>query len=323
MLNLLFAYTLFMKKLYILASIFLLNFSLNAQIVNIPDANFKAKLLSANATNYVAMNALNESIIIDINSDGEIQQSEALQVKVLNIGNSNIVSAEGISNFLNLEELGCSSNQLTALDVIGLPQLKVLRCDINQLTVLTLNNPQLESLYCNQNQLTALDVSNMPHLSSIDCSDNFLSSINLQNSNAIQRLICYGNQLSQIDLSGLTTLNLLSLSHNLLTSLSIPKIIFLGISDESEISIGNNPLTNLTFASELSTVQAFDCSNTQLTSLDLTTVSLWNNISITDNPLLQHINMKNGNPEYCFGSPNPNSADCSLFYFFMSNNPQL
>ena len=43
----------------------------NAQIVNIPDANFKAKLLSANSTNGVAKNAAGQNMVIDGNSNGE------------------------------------------------------------------------------------------------------------------------------------------------------------------------------------------------------------------------------------------------------------
>ena len=43
-----------MKKLYTLIVVALVGFVMNAQIVNIPDANFKAKLLAASATNQVA-----------------------------------------------------------------------------------------------------------------------------------------------------------------------------------------------------------------------------------------------------------------------------
>jgi hypothetical protein len=86
-----------MKKLYFLLFI-AFSFATNAQIVNIPDANFKAKLLSANASNGIAsteMPVYDASGItewsvpsystIDINNDGEIQVSEAQAIKFLGI----------------------------------------------------------------------------------------------------------------------------------------------------------------------------------------------------------------------------------------------
>ncbi|MEN9489145.1 MAG: hypothetical protein RL494_1410 [Bacteroidota bacterium] len=69
-----------MKKLYILISLFAL--VAKAQIVNIPDANFR--------------NSLN---FVDINNDGQIQQSEALLITTLLIDHSNISSFEGIESF--------------------------------------------------------------------------------------------------------------------------------------------------------------------------------------------------------------------------------
>jgi hypothetical protein len=66
-----------MKK-YLYLLLLLSGFSY-AQIVTIPDANFKAKLLEASPTNVIAYNN-GGYIKIDVNNDGEIQQSEALNV---------------------------------------------------------------------------------------------------------------------------------------------------------------------------------------------------------------------------------------------------
>ncbi len=63
-----------MKKYLLL--LLLASFSVEAQIVNIPDANFKAKLLEASPSNTIAQNASNQNIKIDVNDDGEIQESE-------------------------------------------------------------------------------------------------------------------------------------------------------------------------------------------------------------------------------------------------------
>ena len=67
-----------MKKIVLLL---LLTFGVtNAQIVNFPDANFKAELLAASPTQQKALNFSDQWIKIDANNDGEIQESEAQQV---------------------------------------------------------------------------------------------------------------------------------------------------------------------------------------------------------------------------------------------------
>lgn len=61
-----------MKKLYSLLVVLLIGFVGNAQIVNIPDANFKARLLQADVTNQIARDVDFHFIKIDENGDGEI-----------------------------------------------------------------------------------------------------------------------------------------------------------------------------------------------------------------------------------------------------------
>ena len=52
-------------------------------------------------------------MIVDVNSDGEIQVSEAFNVYQLNVSSSNIASLIGLSSFLNLQRLECSQNLIT------------------------------------------------------------------------------------------------------------------------------------------------------------------------------------------------------------------
>lgn len=72
-------------------------------IVNIPDANFKAKLIELG---------------VDSNNDNEIQYSEAaLQTGTLNVSGSNIADLTGLEAFVNLTGLYCTGNNLTQVDV--------------------------------------------------------------------------------------------------------------------------------------------------------------------------------------------------------------
>ena len=93
-----------MKKLYFLLLFF--TSIIHAQIVNIPDVNFKARLLDK-TNSAVAIDLLGKDTKVDANNDGEIQISEAQNLLSLNLSYANISSLEGISSFTNLIELIC------------------------------------------------------------------------------------------------------------------------------------------------------------------------------------------------------------------------
>jgi uncharacterized repeat protein (TIGR01451 family) len=110
---------------YIFTALIVLTASFaKAQIVNIPDANFKAALISKG---------------VDANNDGEIQQAEADAVTDLQLPLSNqdtITDLTGIRSFTNLEKLDCYAQYLSTLDVSGLPKLQQVICP---LTIVSLN----------------------------------------------------------------------------------------------------------------------------------------------------------------------------------------
>ena len=83
-----------MKNYYLFFILLLVTLTAKAQIVDIPDTNFKNALL-------------NHDPIIDTNNDGEIQESEAESVTVMYVTDKNISSLEGIQSFILLELLSC------------------------------------------------------------------------------------------------------------------------------------------------------------------------------------------------------------------------
>ena len=113
---------------------------MDADIVYIPDANFKAKLLQANTSNGIAKDINGSNIIVDINADNEIQVTEALSVFRLNVFNSSIVSMEGLASFSNLQQLECSQNLITEIDLSTLQNLTVFGAYDNPLITLDCNN---------------------------------------------------------------------------------------------------------------------------------------------------------------------------------------
>ena len=103
-----------MKKILFL--FFIISGFCTAQNVNIPDTNFKVKLLSSNTFNTIAYGN-GGYLKIDQNDDGEIQVAEAMVIDSLNVPFSNIVDFSGISDFTNLKKINCSNNQINNLNV--------------------------------------------------------------------------------------------------------------------------------------------------------------------------------------------------------------
>jgi hypothetical protein len=212
-----------MKKLYFL---FFLVFGLNAnaQIVNIPDATFKALLLYASPDNDIAENVDGQSIKIDVNNDGEIQSSEALLVYFLNVSSTNLYDITGIESFTNLRVFHCKNSSLTNINagLASLTNLESLNCEYNQLTNLDVSqNTALTHLYCNNNQLASLDFTQNTALIYLECRYNQLTSLDVTQNTALEYLNCPYNQLTSLDVTQNAALRHLGCNGNQLTSLDV------------------------------------------------------------------------------------------------------
>ena len=160
-----------MKYIFILLSL-LFTFSIQAQIINIPDVNFKAKLIALG---------------VDDNGNGEIEMAETVMVSTLFLQNSNISSLEGIQYFTELDWLDCSGNNISDLSVLNsFPYFYTLECSNNNLTNLDLSNfYSITNLYCSYNQLTSLDLSNTLYtVINVVASNNNLITLNIKNGTA-------------------------------------------------------------------------------------------------------------------------------------------
>lgn len=235
-----------MKKKYFLFITIITFFVGYSQNVVIPNATFKSLLLSANTTNFIALDSnssWNTCVTIDTNHDGEIQVSEALLIVRLNISNSNLTDVSGIESFTNLTTLSCSNNQISNLNLIGLNYLNNLFCQNNQISNLNIASQSLSWLVCRNNQLQNIDLSSVPNLSQFDCSYNLFSTLNLSSLLLLYQLDCSNNQLTSLLFS--SNLMNLNCSYNQLTSLDISSSSFgyddmIGMCDFS-----SNPMINL------------------------------------------------------------------------------
>ncbi len=82
------------------------------------------KIIESQLTiNTIAIDDVGNYIKIDTNSDGEIEVSETLNVRYLNISSSSISNLTGILSFNNLQELNCSSNLLSVFPNTSLVEI--------------------------------------------------------------------------------------------------------------------------------------------------------------------------------------------------------
>jgi len=168
------------KLLYILL---LITGFVNAQIVNIPDANFKTKLLSATTTNNVAYSISSGlSVKIDTNDDGEIQVSEALVIGTLDLNNSSISSLSGIGAFLNLTNLSFRNNMVTNIDFIN--------------SLINLN--WFDGA---QNQIQTVNFTTNNGFNYFDVSNNLITSVSSLELIFIGESLMNNNLITQLDLS--------------------------------------------------------------------------------------------------------------------------
>jgi Leucine-rich repeat (LRR) protein len=276
-----------MKKLYTLLVIALIGFVGKAQIVNIPDANFKAKLLQASPSNYIASTQTPEANgtvttfeKIDTNNDGEIQVSEALAIKWLKVTESTIANLTGIESFTNLKYLNCSYNQLPSLNVSGLTNLGFIDCSYNQLPSLDLSGlTNLQFLNCGVNLLPSLNVSGLTNLYYLDCSYNQLPSLNVSSLTNLGYLNCRDNFLPSINVSGLTNLQTLDCRFNQLTSLNVS-----GLTNLQYLYCNSNQLPSLD-VSDLTNLQELNCRDNQLPSLNVSGLTNLISLSCSSNQL--------------------------------------
>jgi uncharacterized repeat protein (TIGR01451 family) len=253
-----------MKKLYFLFVVVLFFVSGKAQIINFPDANFKAKLLQPGG---FYDHYLEQSFVLDANSDGEIEVNEVNFLLNIDISNANISDLTGISNFTSLISLNCSNNVLQNI-IIGS------------------TNASLKELVCTNNLLQSLSVDPAVRLKRLIASSNQLSTVNVHYDHAFSDIFEW-DVVVQLSYNNITSFaceedyNWLYLSGNPLTTFDLNGAVI------TNLDLTYTPLSSITGAGRLKFANFQNC---QFTELDLTNVSFyWPNggskIYLGNNPI--------------------------------------
>ena len=202
----------------------------------------------------------------DSDNNGVLSYEERTEVIGIDIYDRGISSLAGIEYFPELDNLWCSKNELTELDVSRNRKLDTLVCDDNHLTSLDVSrNTVLSELSCCGNELTALDVSMNPELRELYCSRNGLKTVDVSRNPKLEVLHCSEVGLTSLDVRYNPELTTLMCSWNQLKTVDIsnnPKLVSLycgynGV-DFTTLDVSNNPK-----------LQDFSCAWNGLKSLDV------------------------------------------------------
>lgn len=239
-----------MKNLKKICLLFVLCFTsiTFAQIINIPDANFKNTLVNSNCATDMSWPFSGSFNLYDVdtNNNGEIEISEAENVRYLSINDEFIISLEGIQYFTNLEYLNCEGNLIANL-VLNNDNLEYLDCNSNMLETLNLQDcVSLQTLTCRNNELTTLNLSQNINLEWLSCKQNQISSLDLSNNINLYNVSCGENQMVNLDVSNCVDLNYLYCGENELLELNVSDNVSLNylafpINNITSIDISNNP----------------------------------------------------------------------------------
>jgi len=302
--------------------------SLNAQIINFSDANFKAKILAANISNEFAKGSFGNNIVVDTNGNGEIEVSEALNVYELNLWSpflstiNDIVNLDGIKSFINLKKLNCFGNSIVDLDLQGLNNLASIEAGENKISSANFSGlTSLKGINLNFNELTSINIDNLTNLKTIFIYSNQLTSLTFKNNSSLENVWCSDNLITSLDFSTTLNLKFIDCSSNLLTSINLGTI-----NSVVEFYCSNNNLNNLN-VSNLSNLNHFSFASNQISTITFPSTNNLFSLNISDNPI-PIINVNSLSKLYQFYASNTlvTDLDCSqtvVQQLFCSNNPNI
>ncbi|WP_298893797.1 matrixin family metalloprotease [uncultured Psychroserpens sp.] len=147
----------------------------------VPDDNFETYLethdINGAIVNLGDVSSLGNGVMDDYVTTASINAVTALGISGLNISD-----LTGIEDFIALEVLLCSNNNLATIDVNFNTSLRVLVAMSNGLTSVNIENiTALQFLNLHDNALTSLDFTSFPNLTGLIVSNNNLTSLDIRN----------------------------------------------------------------------------------------------------------------------------------------------
>ncbi|MTE27331.1 T9SS type A sorting domain-containing protein [Winogradskyella ouciana] len=219
-----------------------------SQTTAIPDFVFEDYLETHNEDGEIVSVGDSASLGDGIANNGLVFTDRIDAIVSLNIDGIGVSDLAGIEDFLALETLICSNNDLAAVDIS--------------------NNTSLVSFLCGSNFLSNIDVSNNLNLESLNCSDNQIESLDVSNNSALKSLTASNNQLQNIDVSNNIELTILSVSNNRI----VGELVVSNNANLEGLFCSSNQISVLNLTTN-TLLRNLDVSDNGLTSLDLSTIN--------------------------------------------------
>ena len=199
--------------------------------VDIPNANFKTYLVGNTA--------------INTNGNAEIECSEASSFTgAINCTNQNISDLTGIEAFTALDQLFCSSNGLSSINVTANTLLTRLDFTNNNLSTIDLSANQLiKKINCQSNLLQSIDLTTNVDLEQLDIRNNPITTLAIDNNTALADLNCRSTSISVLNTASNINLAYLVCDQNSINSLDFSTNVNL-----LEVFCNDNELTSLNLA---------------------------------------------------------------------------
>lgn len=220
----------FISLLFLLLSINIIS----AQYTAIPDPIFENYLENAGMGDGIPNNGLvltaniNTVTTLDLPSFAGLTDLTGIEdfvaVEFLDFSYNQVISID-LSNNTALSIFGCAFNSLTTLDLSNNTNLTWVVCMGNFLTSLELNSSYLQTIECFENQLTSLDISQSTALTYLDCHTNEITNLELNQNINLTNLIAWDNQLISLDTSQNIELVHFICGHNNIVSLNLSQNI--------------------------------------------------------------------------------------------------
>ena len=255
-------------------------------VTYVPDDNFENYLETHDANGTVVALGDATSMGNGIANDDYVFTNRINAVAILRVNNLSISDMTGIEDFLSLQVLDATSNNISTINVTSLVSMYQLAIDFNPITTIDVTqNSNLRILEVVNTGLINLDVTSNSVLEILKIDNTPLTMVDTSQNPSLKTFSAEVVPLSQVDFTNNTILEYLELRDNSLTSLDI----------------SNNLL-----------LQIFVLTGSPLTAIDLSQHTKLIEVRLNNNASLAQLNVKNGF-----------NVNIPTFSFDITNNPSL
>lgn len=224
----------------------------------------------------------------DKDDDGKISKEEAEAVTEINASGLGLTSVD-FTWFNNITSLDLSDNELTSLDLSSTPNLTYLNVNNNKIASLDLSTVKLQYLYANNNELTTIGRFNGYAYIEVELANNKLTAVSLMYQGNLVKVDVSHNEITNADIRENAKLAYMDVSYNQIKSMtiwSLKKLV--------NVNFSNNPFTQLNEADRWTILETIDCSNTDITTLNLSQTTELKKCVATDCANLETIYVAEG-----------------------------